>query len=268
MFQQFYGFSRLPFSKDISPQDLFQAEGQQELCARLTYLVKERGLGLVTGETGSGKSTALRRFVASLDANRHFVIYLSNPLLGMSGLYREILTALGHEPLFSRPKMVARIRSVFEDMIQNKHRIPVVILDEAHALPDTAFDPFRLLFSTQMDSQSLGALLLVGHPELRRTMRLASHEAFFQRLTTTYHLLPLDLSQTIAYVRHHIQLAGYKSSPLFPDDALARIYDYTKGVPRQINRLCTTALLVGMADQKQILEESVIRKAVAELDQA
>lgn len=130
MFQQFYGFSRLPFSKDISPQDLFQAEGQQELCARLTYLVKERGLGLVTGETGSGKSTALRRFVASLDANRHFVIYLSNPLLGMSGLYREILTALGHEPLFSRPKMVARIRSVFEDMIQNKHRIPVVILDE------------------------------------------------------------------------------------------------------------------------------------------
>jgi len=268
MFQQFYGFSRLPFSKDILPQDLFQAEGQQELCARLTYLVKERGLGLVTGETGSGKSTALRRFVASLDANRHFVIYLSNPLLGMSGLYREILTALGHEPLFSRPKMVARIRSVFEDLIQNKHRIPVVILDEAHALHDTAFDPFRLLFSSQMDSQSLGSLLLVGHPELRRTIRLASHEAFFQRLTTTYHLLPLDLSQTIAYVRHHIQLAGYKSGPLFPDDALARIYDYTKGVPRQINRLCTTALLVGMADGKQILEESVIRKAVAELEQA
>ncbi len=268
MFQQFYGFSRLPFSKDIAPQDLFQAEGQQELCARLTYLVKERGLGLITGETGSGKSTALRSFVASLDANRHFVIYLSNPLLGMSGLYREILTVLGYEPLFSRPKMVARIRSAFEDLIQNKHRLPVIILDEAHTLPDTAFDPLRLLFSTQMDSQSLGTLLLVGHPELRRTLRLASHEAFFQRLTTTYHLLPLDLSQTIAYVRHHIQLAGYKASPLFPDDALSRIYDYTKGVPRQINRLCTTALLVGMADSRQVLEESVIRKAVAELEQA
>ena len=81
-------------------------------------------------------------------------------------------------------------------------------------------------------------------------------------------MLPLDLSQTIAYIRHHIQLADYKSGTLFPDDALARIYDYTKGVPRQINRLCTTALLVGMADQKQILEESVIRKAVAELEQA
>ena len=267
MFQQFYGFTRPPFSKDIPPADLFPAEGQAELCARLTYLVKERGLGLVTGETGSGKSTALRRFVASLDANRHFVIYLSNPLLGMTGLYREILTALGYEPLFSRPKMVARIRSVFDDLIQNKHRLPVVILDEAHALPDLAFDQFRLLFSTNMDSQSLGALLLVGHPELRRTLRLASHEAFYQRLTTTYHLLPLDLGQTIAYIRHHIQLAGYKAGPLFPDDALARIYDYTKGIPRQINRLCTTALLVGLADNRQVLEESVIRKAVAELEQ-
>jgi general secretion pathway protein A len=267
MFQQFYGFSRLPFSKDIPPQDLFLADGQQELCARLAYLVKERGLGLITGETGSGKSTALRRFVASLDANRHFVIYLSNPLLGMSGLYREILTALGYEPLFSRPKMVARIRSVFEDLIQNKHRLPILILDEAHALPEPAFDQFRLLFSTNMDSQSLGALLLVGHPELRRTLRLVSHEAFFQRLTTTYHLLPLDLNQTIAYIRHHIQLAGFKAGPLFPDDAIVRIFDYTKGLPRQINRLCTTALLVGMVDKRQILEESVIRKAIAELEQ-
>jgi len=267
MFQSYYGFTRLPFSKDIPPHELFLAEGQQELCARLAYLVKERGLGLVTGETGSGKSTALRRFVASLDSNRHFVIYLSNPLLGMSGLYREILSTLGYEPLFSRPKMVARIRSVFEDLITNKHRLPVVILDEAHALPDPAFDQFRLLFSANMDSQSLGALLLVGHPELRRTLRLASHEAFYQRLTTSYHLQPLDLGQTIAYIRHHIQLAGYKAGPLFPDDAIARIYDYTKGVPRQINRLCTTALLVGMADNRQILEESVIRKAVAELEQ-
>ena len=267
MFQHFYGFTHPPFSKDIPPEDLFPAEGQTELCARLSYLVQQRGLGLLTGETGSGKSTAVRRFVASLDANRHFVIYLSNPLLGMSGLYREILTALGYEPLFSRPKMVARIRSVFEDLIQNKHRLPVVILDEAHALPDLAFDQFRLLFSTAMDSQSLGALLLVGHPELRRTLRLATHEAFYQRLTTSYHLLPLDLAQTIAYIRHQIQLAGYKAGTLFPDDALARIFNYTKGLPRQINRLCTTALLVGMADQRQVMEESVIRKAVTELEQ-
>ena len=268
MFQQFYGFQRIPFSRDIPPADLFPANGQSELCARLTYLTKERGLGLITGETGCGKSTAVRRFTSSLDANRYSVIYLANPLLGISGLYREFLAALGYEPLFSKPKMVARIRSALADLLLNKHRTPLLILDEAQLLPDSAFEQFRLLFSSHMDSQSLGALLLVGQSELRRTLRLASHEAFFQRLTTSFHLPPLDLAQSIAYVHHNIQFSGYKGGTLFTDDALTRIYDYTKGIPRQINRLCTTALLVGVTDQKQILEESSIRKAIAELEQA
>lgn len=266
--QAYYGFSRLPFAKDIPPADLFPAEGQQELYARLTYLTQQRGMGLLTGETGCGKSTALRRFTATLDANRFFVIYLANPLLGLTGLYRELLTALGHEPPFSRPKMVARIRFVFDDLLTNKHRTPFLILDEAHLLPDTAFEQLRLLFSTHMDSQSLGALLLMGQPELRRTLRLATHEAFSQRMTTIFHLPPLDLAQSLAYIRHHIIFSDYKGGSLFTDDALTRIYDYTKGIPRQINRLCTTALLVGMADNKQILEESAIRKAITELDQA
>jgi type II secretory pathway predicted ATPase ExeA len=264
--QSYYGFQRLPFAKDIPPADLFPAEGQQEVCARLEYLTKERGLGLLTGETGCGKSTALRRFTAALDTNRFLVIYLSNPLLGLSGLYRELLAALGYEPPFSRPKMVARIRFVFEDLLTNKQRTPFLILDEAHLLPDPAFEQLRLLFSTHMDSQSLGALLLVGQPELRRTLRMASHEAFYQRLTTTSQLPPLDLPQSMAYIRHQIAFSGYKAGHLFSDDALTRIYDFTKGIPRQMNRLCTTALLVGMADQKQILEESSIRKAIAELE--
>lgn len=266
MYQHHYGFTRLPFTKDIPPSALFDAPGQAELCARLSFLLTQRGLGLVTGETGSGKSTALRRFVASLDKAHYTVIYLSNPILGLSGIYREILAELGHETPFGKPKTVARIRSAFLELLQTKHRLPIVILDEAHLLLPTVFEPLRLLFSAEMDSQSLGVLLLVGQPELRLTLRHAPYEAFYQRITTQYHLPPLDLAQTIAYVRHHVEFSGYKAGPLFTDDALARIYESTKGVPRLINRLCDTALVVGMADQKQVLEESAIRKALAELD--
>jgi len=267
MLQQFFGFTRLPFTKDIPPQQLFQAEGQNELCARLDYLLKDRGLGLVTGETGSGKSTSVRRFTASLDPNRYFVIYLANPFLGLSGIYRDLLTALGHEPVFGKPKAVARIRSAFHELLHTKHRLPLIILDEAHLFPVTVFEPLRLLFSTDMDSQSLGILLLVGQPELRRILRLTTHEAFYQRISTHYHLPPLDLAQTIAYVRHHVQLAEYKAGTLFTDDALARIYENTKGVPRLINRLCITALLVAASEKHQMVEESTIRKAIADLDQ-
>ena len=185
----------------------------------------------------------------------------------LTGIYRDLLTALGHEPVFGKPKAVARIRSAFHEQIHTKHRLPFIILDEAHLFPVTVFEPLRLLFSTDMDSQSLGVLLLVGQPELRRFLKLTPHEAFYQRISTHFHLPSLDLAQTIAYVRHHVQLADYKAGPLFTDDALARIYENTKGVPRLINRLCTTALLVAASEKRQVVEESTIRKAIADLDQ-
>ena len=95
MFQEFYGFSTLPFSRTIATPDLFPTAGQKELSARLAYLVRERGFGLVTGEIGSGKSTAVRAFAASLDFNRYLVVYLTNPTTGLTGLYRDLLLQLG-----------------------------------------------------------------------------------------------------------------------------------------------------------------------------
>jgi type II secretory pathway predicted ATPase ExeA len=92
------------------------------------------------------------------------------------------------------------------------------------------------------------------------------HYTFNQRLTVRYHLGSLDLAETIGYIRHHVRTAGYSAGALFTDDALARIFDFTKGLPRRINQVCTTALMSGLIDQKQMLDEATIRKAIAELD--
>ena len=158
MFQEFYGFSTLPFSRTIATPDLFPTAGQKELSARLAYLVRERGFGLVTGEIGSGKSTAVRAFAASLDFNRYLVVYLTNPTTGLTGLYRDLLLQLGVEPPFSKPRLVARIRSALDDLSSTKHRAPVIVLDEAHLLTQPMFEPLRLLFSDKMDSQSLAKI--------------------------------------------------------------------------------------------------------------
>jgi general secretion pathway protein A len=266
MFQEFYGFSSLPFSRTIATKDLFSTAGQKELSARLAYLVRERGLGLVTGEIGSGKSTAVRAFAAALDFNRYLVVYLANPTTGITGLYRDLLLQLGVEPPFSKPRLVARIRSALDDLISNKHRAPVIVLDEAHLLTQPMFEQLRLLFSDKMDSQSLATVVLVGHPDLRRTLHLTIHEAFNQRLAVRYHLGPLDLQETIGYVKHQAQVAGHKAGMLFTDDALQRVFEYTKGIPRRINQVCTTALMAGLIDQKSVLDESTIRKAIADID--
>ena len=154
MFQEFYGFTRLPFSRTIATQDLFPTVGQKELGARLAYLVRERGVGLITGEIGCGKSTAVRAFAASLDFNRYLVVYLANPTTGMTGLYRDLVVSLGYEPPFSKPRLVARIRTALEDLSVTKHRAPVVVLDEAHQLPDTA----TLFFGEQLTAGQIAEL--------------------------------------------------------------------------------------------------------------
>ena len=266
MFQEFYGFTRVPFSRTIATQDLFPTAGQKELNARLAYLVRERGLGLVTGDIGSGKSTAVRTFAASLDFNRYLVVYLANPTTGMTGLYRDLVVSLGYEPPFSKPRLVARIRTALEELNVTKHRAPVVVLDEAHLLTQPMLEQLRLLFSDKMDSQSLATLVLVGHPDLRRTLHLSVHEAFTQRLAVRYHLGPLDLQETIGYIKHQVRIAGYTAGTLFTDDAIQRIFEYTKGIPRRINQVCTTALMAGLIDQKSVLDESTLRKAISDLD--
>lgn len=266
MFQEFYGFTRLPFSKTIPTADLFPTAGQKELNARLAYLVRERGFGLVTGEIGSGKSTAVRAFAAGLDFNRYLVVYLSNPTTGITGLYRDLLLALGHEPPFNKPRQVAALRAAFEDLSLTKHRAPVVLLDEAYLLTQLMFEQLRLLFSDKMDSASLATVIFVGPPDLRRTLQLSVYEALAQRLAVRYHLGPLDLQETLAYIKHHLRVAGAANGALFTDDALARVFDYTKGIPRRINQVCTTALMAGLIEQKSVIDESTLRKAIAELD--
>src|SRR5512142_1785128 len=154
MIQEFYGFTRLPFSKTIPAAELFDAAGQKELAARLTLLIRERGLGLITGDVGCGKLTAVRAFTATLDPNRYCVIYLTNPTTGITGLYGELLAALNHKALFGKSRQVPQLRAALDDLLTSKHRTPLVILDEAHLLPPALLNELRLLVSIKMDSDS------------------------------------------------------------------------------------------------------------------
>lgn len=265
MFQEFYGFSQVPFSRGLHTSKLFVARGQEELKARLSYLVTERGIGLITGEIGSGKSTAVRAFVDSLDPTRYTVVYTANPLIRITGFYREVLSILGEPvPMFCQ-QMVLGIRRCLDVLANERKKTPVIILDEAHLADAQMLEELRLLMNVRMDSQA-AALVLVGHSELRRTLRLSIHEALWQRTTVRYHLHPLDLVETGAYIRHQVEMAGYRGTALFSDGFVAKAYDYTKGIPRQINLVCTHALMAGCAEGRQILDESVLRQVINDLE--
>jgi general secretion pathway protein A len=268
MFQEFYGFVTTPFSRGLPTSKLFLASGQEELKARLSYLLGERGIALITGEIGSGKSTAIRAFVDSLDPTRTTVVYTANPLIGITGLYREMLTQIGEPVPLLRQQMVLALRRAFDVLSSERKKTPILIVDEAHLLDRRMLEELRLLLNVRMDSQAAAALILVGHSDLRRTLRLSIHEALWQRTVVRYHLRALDLAETGAYIRHQVEIAGYRGTALFADGFVAKTFDYTKGIPRQINLVCTHALMAGCAQQKQILDETVFRQVVADLETA
>ena len=170
----FFGFAQTPFSRSIPTDNLFPAHGHQEIQGRLSFALQERLPALVTGDVGTGKSTALRAFVQSLDRTLCPVAYLANPQLKVSTLYRQILLALQVEPAYSFNRLLPQLRSTLSDLAR-QGRYLLLIVDEAHRLPPDIFDQLRFLLNDQMDSASLLTLVLLGQPDLAQLLLSLIH---------------------------------------------------------------------------------------------
>jgi len=260
----FYAFSATPFSKSTPSPDLFPSRGHQEIQGRLAFALQERLPALITGDVGTGKSTTLRAFAHSLDSNVYAIVYLSNPHLTVTTLYRQILLALQTEPAFGFSRLLPQLRSTLSDLAR-KGRYTLLIVDEAHLLPPHIFDQLRFLLNDDMDSASLISLVLLGQPGLAHKLRFAPYEALSQRIAVRYHLKPFDLEETAAYAKHHLRVAG-RQDPVFSDGFLALVHDHSKGVARKINNLCRTALLLGATEQKPILDETDLKRVIRDLE--
>jgi general secretion pathway protein A len=267
MFNTHFGFTATPFSKSIRTSDVLQTPPLKELAARLSVVMRERGIAVVTGDVGSGKSTAVRAFLASLDPNRHVILQLSAPLSTPAALYRSLLFALNQQPPFGATAQIAALRQAFNEL-QDKRMLPLIVMDEAHLLAPALIDPLRTLLAAHLDSHSLAALILIGQSDLRRMLLMHPLQAFAQRITARAHLEPLALEHTLAYLAHHLKLAGANSDLLFADDAKQRIADFALGIPRRINQIATAALIAAAADKKRIVDDAAVRRALNDLEQA
>jgi general secretion pathway protein A len=260
----FYGFSATPFGKSIPGPDLFPSRGHQEIQGRLAFALQQRLPALITGDVGTGKSTALRAFAHALDRNLYTVVYLSNPHLSATTLYHQILLALQTEPAFGFARLLPQLRTTLSELAR-KGRSALLVVDEAHLLPHNIFDQLRFLLNDDMDSASLLTLVLIGQPDLAHKLRFAPFEALDQRIAIRFHLTPFDLEETAAYVKHHLRVAG-RQEPIFSDGFLASVHDHTKGVARKINNLCRNALLLGATEHKPILDETDLKRVIRDLE--
>jgi len=262
--QAHYGFTRMPFGRDLAPGMLHRHAAHNEACARITWCIAERAIGVITGEVGAGKTVSVRTVLASLDASRHTIIYLPNPMIGIRGLHEMIVATFGGQPDRSYSRLTAQASAMLAAERDERGKTPVLVIDEAHLLRYEQLETIRMLTNHNLDADSPLACLLIGQPTLRRTMKLAVLAALEQRTALRYAMPPMTSAETSSYISHHLKLAG-RSDPLFSDDSAALIHTTSRGYPRAVNNLAIQALVATYAAGKAIVDEQATRSAITEV---
>lgn len=185
--------------------------------------------------------------------------------MGKKGIYTHIVTSLGEKPTFFLSQLMVQTEQLFIRELTQKNRKIVMILDEAHLLEASQLEELRLLSNSDMDSRSPFSLLLVGQPQLKHKLHLATYQALEQRITLKYSMPPMTYEETRNYVSHHLSICG-RSDTLFSDDALGLIHQSARGLPRSVNNYCRQSLIATYANEGTIVDEKSVKKAIAEQD--
>jgi len=261
--QSFYGFTRMPYGRNLAPGMLFGHADHAQATARIAYGISTRGITVITGEVGVGKTVAARAAIARAEPARHHLIYIPDPTVGARGIYHHITAALGGRPSFHNAALVPQARDALAAEHAERGRVPVLLIDEAHLLSHDTLEALRLLTNHELDTESPFATVLLGQPTLATKMRLGTLAALEQRITVRRHMTGMTSEETAGYIRHHLQLAG-RADPLFTDDAINLIHTSSRGKPRSINRLAISALIAACAAGKSLIDEASARSAVTE----
>lgn len=264
MIATYFGLRHMPFTAALAVPYLFPSDGFGEVVARLRYLMETRGLGLLTGEAGVGKSTTLRALAAQCDPGTHPLIYLADSDLQPADFYRDVLEQCGVQPARGRAENRLQFQRLFVDWHRHQGKTPLICIDEAHLLSAVMVQEIR--FATNFGLRNPGspfAMVLIGQPELRSLLRLKSLEAVAQRVTVRFHLAPLDEEHTGRYLHHQLRAAGCDRQ-VFTDGAARLLHAQTRGIPRILNTIATACLWDVSVRGGQVVEEDHVRRALAD----
>jgi len=265
MYTAHFGLNAAPFSITPDPHYLYLSVRHREALAHLLYGVNEGpGFVLLTGEVGTGKTTLCRSLIEQLPENVDVALLL-NPRVTSVELLATLFDELriSYTTNFTLKDFIDQLNSYLLTAHAVDRRT-VLILDEAQNLSTDVLEQVRLLTNLETSAQKLLQIILVGQPELNQLLKRNNLRQLAQRITARYHLLPLSLKDTQAYINHRLAISGAKS-PLFTEAATRRVYRYSSGVPRLINIICDRALLGGYVNNENPIDTHIVRKAVQEV---
>ena len=244
MYNSFFGFIAPPFENNLDQRFLFLGRDHEEVLAALHYFIREKkGLAMVCGDVGTGKTMLLQGFLEKLPASVHPIV-ISNPLVTHRELLDYIATTLGIPQ--GEETLLGLLDRIKETLIaaNDQGETFLLIIDEAHLLPDASLEHIRLLFNIETPECKLLQILLAGQYELSHRLNLPQFRALRQRINVNRFLSPLSALETVQYVEHRLERAGSRFDRCFAPGCKKLIWKLTAGVPRRINHLCDTALLI------------------------
>jgi type II secretory pathway predicted ATPase ExeA len=263
MYRKHFGLTRSFFTSEIETDDLFGSAALHELETRLGHLIEMRGIGLVTGESGSGKTSACRKVVTALHTGLYRVLYVPLSTGNVMDAYKMIAWELGLLTERSRAALYRQIRAEVSRLCLEARCRSVLIIDDAHHLRSDVLEDLRLLTNYKMDSENRLCMLFIGQPELRRRLSMAAHEALSQRIVVRYHMPSLSRDELPAYLAHLLRLCG-SELPLFEPSAMEAIYQATSGLPRKVNLLAHHALMAAALAKQKAVSSDHVQAAMAE----
>jgi len=265
MFTQFFGLKFNPFSKEINFDQLFMSQDLKEFESRLKYLQQMRGIGLIAGEPGCGKTTALRKYVHELNPAYFKSCYFALSTVTVLEFYQGLALELGEQPHHKKVSIFHQIQGAITNLYYERHVTPVIVLDEVHMVTNKILEELRLLFNFKMDSQNPFILILAGQPLIRNKLALNVNNPLRQRLTVKYLMYGLKRDEVGEYCTSRLKSAGLHEE-VFNPAALEAIYGITKGLPRLINNLVTTCLIIASGKKQRQIDEDVVYQAQQELE--
>jgi type II secretory pathway predicted ATPase ExeA len=264
MYRKHFGLTQHPFAKDVPPEELFVSHAGRELEVRLGYLLELRGIGLVTGDVGSGKTTLCRKVTSALHTGLYRVVYVPLTTGNVMDLYKSISWELGLPTERSRAALYRCIRDEVSRLTLEARVRPVLVVDEAHHLRSDVLEDLRLLTNYEMDSQNRLCLLLIGHAELRRRLSMTVHEALSQRIVVRHHLMGLTREELPLYLTHLMRRAGTELA-VFEPQAVEALFQATSGLPRKVNLLAHHSLAAAAVAKARSVSAVHVEAALAEV---
>jgi general secretion pathway protein A len=259
-----WGLHRTPFSPDEKSAQLFAAGCHREALELLHTTAALRGLMLLTGPPGTGKSTLLKSWIASLEPKRFLPLLITHSNLSATGVLEILLSKLGERPRFKRSSNLLLLEKHLAEL---EPVTLVLILDDAQNYPAPALEEIRLFLGTGGRRRSAMAMILLGDDYLLGSLRLSVQRALFTRISATARLIELPRQDIPAYLHWHISRAGLERE-IFDPAATDLLAEASEGNPRILGLLAQAAWIAAARSDSLTIQSEHIHKALHQVPAA